>query len=168
MPVAIAVRASAAVPLYYGAVFIDSAGNVTEHPEKDVQYNVYIDGGLLANYPINIFNDSADNKANIINKYTIGLNLERPEQIAYAEHNAGIAPYSIHSFQGYLSALYNLTIEQLNKNVSYGEEKKHTIYISTSNLSPRVRHITTEQKKLLFSNGEDAARKFFDETPYLK
>ena len=78
----------------------------------------------------------------------------------YAKTNTGIAPYDIHSFPGYIGALYNLTIEQLNKNIPHSVEQKHTIYISTSNLSPRVRRITMEQKKLLFANGEEAARMF--------
>ena len=49
LPVAAAVRASAAIPLYYGAVFMDSAGQMTIHPDNDSRYNVYVDGGLLAN-----------------------------------------------------------------------------------------------------------------------
>ncbi len=160
MPIKIAVRASASVPLYYGAVFLDSTDNVIEHPEKEGHYNVYVDGGLLANYPITLFNNAHDNATNTINEHTLGLKLERPEQIAYGKTNTGIAPYNIHSLPGYLAALYNLTIEQLNKNIAHDEEAKHSIYISTSNLSPRVRHITLEQKKLLFTNGADAARDF--------
>ncbi len=160
MPVKTAVRASAAIPLYFGAVFIDSSGNVTEHPDKNRSYDVYVDGGLLANYPINIFN--SDNST-MIDQYTLGLKLERPEQIDYSTQHTGIAPYNINSFSGYMAALYNLTIEQLNKSVPYSEEKKHTIYISTSNLNPKIRHISYEQKELLLKNGADAAEKFFPE-----
>jgi len=164
MSIKTAVRASASVPLYFGAVFIDSAGNVIEHPKKYVHYNVYIDGGLLANYPINIFNTDSDNTNNSINEHTLGLKLDRPEQIEYAKHNTGIAPYNIHSFPGYIAALYNITIETLNKSIPHDEEKKHTVYISTSNLSPRVRHLTAEQKKLLFDNGAEAAKDFLNGT----
>jgi len=164
MPIKTAVRASAAVPLYFGAVFIDSAGNVMEHP-GDQPYDVYVDGGLLDNYPISIFNTTNDITTDKINEHTLGLKLERPEQITFAQYHKGLAPYSIHSFKNYLAALYNLTIEQLNKGMPYDEEKKHTIYISTSNLNPKVRHITTAQKKLLFNNGEDAAKNFFKITP---
>ena len=145
MPVKIAVRASASVPLYFGAVFINSTGEIIAHPKKDGRYVVYVDGGLLANYPITIFNNAHDNATNTINEYTLGLKLERPEQIEYAKTNTGIAPYNMHSFPSYIAALYNITIEQLNKNISHEEEKKHSVYISTSNLSPRVRHITLEQ-----------------------
>ena len=116
------------------------------------------------NYPITIFNDANDPEGTI-NRYTLGLKLTRPEQIVYSGNNTGIAPFDIRSFPGYISALYNLTIEQLNKNIPYQEEKKHTIYISTSNLSPRVRHLSAEQKKLLFSNGMDAAKSFLKPGP---
>ena len=162
MPVKTAVRASAAIPLYFGAVFIDSSGKIIEHPRQDGYYNVYVDGGFLANYPINIFDQDQAVSARSVNEHTLGLKLERPEQIEYAKHHKGIAPYNIHSFPGYIAALYNLTIEQLNKSMPYDEEKKHTIYISTSNLRPRVRHISAEQKQLLFNNGEDAAKNFFE------
>jgi len=162
MPIKTAVKASAAIPLYFGAVFIDSLGNIINQPKKNVNYNVYVDGGLLANYPINIFDTKEDIAANVIDNYTLGLNLERPEQIAYSKEQEGIAPYNIHSFFSYVAALYNLTIEQLNKNTNQAEERKHSIYISTSNLSPKVRHITIEQKKMLFHNGSEGAKAFFD------
>ncbi len=162
MQIKTAVRASVSVPLYFGAVFMDSTGKIVESPDHNTRYNVFVDGGLIANYPITIFNNNHENTTDAINEGTLGLKLDRPEQIEWYENNTGIAPYDIHSFAGYLGALYNLTIEQLNKNVPYSEEKKHTIYISTSNLSPRVRHISDEQKQLLFNNGEDAAKRFFD------
>ncbi|MES2704382.1 MAG: patatin-like phospholipase family protein [Bacteroidota bacterium] len=160
MPIKIAVRASVSVPLYYAAVFIDSTGKAVKHPVPGC--NVYVDGGLVANYPLDLFNTAEDNAHNRINEHTLGLKLERPEQIAHQQqYRPGIAPFRIHSFNSYMGALYNMTLEQLNKRISYGEEKKHTVYISTSNMSPRVRHITDEQKTVLFKNGEDGARAFF-------
>ena len=162
MPLKIAVRASASIPLYFGAVFMDSSGNIAAHPEEGNDYNVYADGGLAANYPITIFNSINDDELGKINPATLGLSLERPEQIAYSKNHTGIAPFRIHSFSSYVAALYNLTIEKMNKREHYEEESKHTIYISTSNLNPRVRHISSEQKRLLFNNGEVAARKFFE------
>jgi len=162
MPVAAAVRASASIPLYYGAVFLDSLGNPVEHPKKDVFYDVYVDGGLMANYPLQLFNSGEHIPGEQVCKNTLGLKLERPEQISYYTGHTGIAPYDIHTLPTYIAALYNLTIEQLNRNVAYEQERRNTIYISTGNLSPRVRHISDDQKQLLFDNGEQAARKFFD------
>jgi NTE family protein len=166
MPVKTAVRASASVPLYFGAVFIDSTGQAVERPDKNRRYDIYADGGLMDNYPIDLFNEIADNTKARINKYTLGLKLQRPEQITYEQNHTGLAPYDIHSFPAYLGALYNITIEQLNKKyIDPQDEKRHSIQISTSNLSPRVRHITEKQKKLLFDNGAQAARAFLAALP---
>ncbi len=164
MPVINAVRASSAIPLYYKAILLDSTGNIVKNPSDTGRYNVFIDGGILDNYPINIFKDNNRPTTNI-SPYTLGLKLERPEQIDYNKNTSGIAPYNINNFASYLSALYNMFIEQLNKAVPYEEEKKQTIYISNSNLSPRVRHMSAEQKKLLYDNGYKAVGKFFDTIP---
>ncbi len=160
MPIKVAVRASASIPLYYRAVLLDSAGNIIEKPGDNIPYNVFIDGGILDNYPIDIFKDQ--NHSGSISQYTLGLKLERPEQIDYNKSATGIAPYNINNFGSYLAALYNMMIEQLNRNVAHDEEKKQSIYISTSNLSPRVRHMSTEQKKMLYNNGYAAAKEFFE------
>jgi NTE family protein len=150
----------AAIPIYFAAVFTDSTGTVIEHPKRQGNYNVYVDGGLLDNYPIDVFKDG-ESPPSAVSQFTLGLKLERPEQITYGQNHDGLAPYPIHSFGNYVGALYNVIIEQLNKGIPPAEERNHTIYISTSNLNPRVRHITREQKELLFNNGTDGARKFF-------
>lgn len=162
MPIKTAVRATVSVPLYYSAVFMDSLHHVVEKPRKGCLYNIYVDGGLLANYPLMMFNTHADSAANRVNEYTLGLKLGRPEQIACNGTNKGIAPFQINSFKKYIASLYNITIEQLNTGIPNGEEISHSIYISTSNMSPRVRHITDEQKRALFNNGVDGARQFFE------
>lgn len=159
MKVSVAVRASVSIPLYYTAVFTDSTGHRCAAPQPNG--NVYVDGGLLANYPITMFNSATDNANNTINPQTLGLKLERPEQITHQQRNSGIAPYNIHTFNSYIGALYNMTMEQLSKRIPYDEEKKHTIYISTGNMNPKVRRITDAQKHLLCNNGEAAVYAFF-------
>lgn len=160
MQIKTAVRASVSIPLYYAAVLLDSTGHLY-NKSKGGHYDVYADGGLKANYPITMFNTLEDDERRRVNPCTLGLKLERPEQISYEATNHGIAPFEIHSLGSYLGALYNLTIEQLNPPVPYEEERKHTIYISTSNINPRVRKVSMAQKKLLFENGEKAAAAFF-------
>ena len=159
LPLKVAVRASASVPLYYGAVFIDSAGRYANKPIEGGNYHVFADGGLLANYPITLFNEPADSGR--INPHTLGLKLDRPEQINYYPTSAGLAPYDIRGFKNYLGALYTLTIEHLNTSLPYAVEKKNTIYISNGNMSPRVRHISAEQKDDLYNNGKARAEQIF-------
>lgn len=162
MQVKAAVRASVSIPLYFGAVFMDSAGNVYRNPPDGLCCDVYADGGLAANYPLTMFNTRADDSMHTVNRYTLGLKLERPEQIGYRESAGGIAPYPIHSLTGYVGALYNFVIEGMNPAVPYAIEKQHTIYISTSNISPRVRKVSRQQKQLLYENGYKAAAAFLN------
>jgi NTE family protein len=157
MPIVKAVRASASIPFYYEAVLMDSLGNTFKRTDSNCC--VYADGGLLTNYPITIFNEGNDSGK--INQFTLGLKLDRPEQISYYSTNNGLAPFKINSFKNYVAGLYNVTMEQLNPSVPHSIEKLHTIYISTGNMSPKVRHITGKQKKELYTNGVIAAEQFF-------
>jgi NTE family protein len=147
-----AVRTSVSIPLYFRAVLLDSLGNRQsyQHPEGA---EVYVDGGLLANYPLTMFDTGG-----IANPYTLGLKLERPEQL----DNSGseIAPYNISSLSSYVAALYNITIENLNRDSSYASERGRTVYISTGSIGPRVRRMNHHTRTLLYQYGEDGAQQF--------
>jgi len=161
MEIKTAVRTSISVPLYFSAVFLDSNGHRLRKPSPQDRYGIFVDGGILANYPLGLFDTSATGNYKT-NDRTLGLKLERPEQIGYFDAaNRDIAPYEIRNFSGYIAALYNLIIEKLNRDQAFRHEDYRTIYISTSNMNPRVRHITTAQKELLYDNGRQAAQKFF-------
>jgi NTE family protein len=151
MEVATAVRASMSIPLYYKAVRLDSAGKKTDSKTADV----FIDGGLTMNYPLTVF-DSAG-----VNPHTLGLKLERPEQIDYYNKDKAIAPYPISNFRSYVGALYNLTIETLSRKNSMEEEAFRTIYISTAGVNPKVKKVSRKQKELLYESGLRAAKRFF-------
>jgi NTE family protein len=154
MKVCTAVRASISVPVYFSAVFLDSTGKrVFGKREKDSFIDVYVDGGLLANYPLTIF-DSQYNKME-----TLGLKLDRPEQIDYRKTSSGVAPYQIDGLKTYISAFYNIILENLNK-LPDSTEMLRTIYISTGNINPRVRKISNYNKQLLYANGKDAVEAF--------
>ncbi len=156
MQVRTAVRASMSVPLYFSAVFLDSAGNKVRKGRL-AEAHIFIDGGVLANYPLAIF-DSGYAQGN---PHTLGLKLERPEQIDQYKSSRDIAPYKIDHFTSYVSALYNLILERLNRDTAFAWEEKRTVYISTSNMNPRVKHITREQKEILYRNGKIDIGQFF-------
>ena len=50
-----AVRISMSVPLYFEAVFIDSAGQVLNNKNLSGHFDVMVDGGPTGNFPISIF-----------------------------------------------------------------------------------------------------------------
>lgn len=149
MPVSRAVCASISIPLYFGAVFLDSNGSRSRKPQPG--YDIYIDGGVVANYPLALFDSGTVNPA------TLGFKLERPEQIAWQKRGTDIAPYTIARVSDYVGALYNLVIEKLNRPEHMEAEQVRTIYISTGNISPRVRRLSTAQKEVLVKLGAEGA-----------
>ncbi len=167
LPLKTAVRISCAIPFYYEPVYLDSSGKAVKKRVAGYQYQIYVDGGLIANYPITIF-DSCYRQGNPLvcdslwcNPETLGIKLERPEQIEQYKQSTDISPYSINSFNDYSAAFFNLIIETLNRRNNLQYERNRTIYLSDGNLPARVRKMKAEEKDLLFVNGEQAVSKFF-------
>jgi NTE family protein len=151
MEIATAVRVSASIPLYFRAVKLDSLGH------KSDTGDVFVDGGFLINYPLTLFDSGR------VNPHSLGLKLERPEQIAYSLNDPGFAPYEITDLKSYMGALYTLTLESINRKMPIEDERSRTIYISTAGIAPRARTMNREQKEVLYENGRRAARAFFSE-----
>ncbi|QDA60405.1 patatin-like phospholipase family protein [Hymenobacter jejuensis] len=169
--VADAVRISMSIPLYFRAVLLDEASNVIVKPKKDQKVNVLVDGGLLANYPIWLFDDarylldsqSVINNASkpFSNPETLGLRLDRAEQIAYDTLSNGrqqLAPYDIQNFGSYVGALYTLAIENLNP--AQPTDWKRTISISTLGFNPKIKRVSAQQKQALMTSGREGVRAF--------
>lgn len=164
-----AVHISSCIPFYFIPVAIDSSGNEVSLQDTTVSYDLYVDGGMLCNYPINIF-DSCSNSGNpltcdevIYNQQTLGLKLERGEQInEFNQNKTGIAGYQIKNMRQYSSAIMNLMMESVNrKSPNLSNEKGRTIYISYGDISGRPRKVSATEKKILHNNGAFAANKFF-------
>ena len=112
MRVADAVRISMSIPLYFRAVLLDAQNQViTGTPAPDQPVQVLVDGGLLANYPIDLFDyprylpagsiGQPDAHGHVFNPETLGLRLDRAEQIPLDGAPAGrqqLAPYAITDF----------------------------------------------------------------------
>lgn len=168
-----AVLISSSIPFYFTPVSIDSLGNEVSLKDTMAKYDLYVDGGMLCNYPINIF-DSCENgndpltcKNVIYNPQTLGLKLERGEQIKEFENGkTAIAPYQIKSMKQYSSAVMNLMMESINrKSLNLENERGRTIYISYGDISGRPRKIAAAERKILNDNGKEAANNFFNNIP---
>jgi NTE family protein len=164
-----AVHISGCIPFYFKPVPIDSAGNEVSLTDTLANYNLYVDGGMLCNYPINMFDSCVDgsnpltSEKVIYNPKTLGLKLERGEQIEeFEKSDSDIAPYQINNMKEYSSAVMNLMMETINrKSPRLDNERGRTIYISYGDISGRPRKISAEEKKMLHDNGVEAADKFF-------
>lgn len=163
-----AVRISGSIPIYFKPVFIDSLGQVAKKPVRGAHYDIYVDGGLISNFPITLFDSCGCTcnpltcKVQKFNPATLGLKLERPEQIEEFRHSTEIPPYQIQSFNQYLDAFSNLLMETLNRKGQLEEEKGRTIYISYGAMGSKIKKLKPEAKQLLFDNGRKAAKGFFE------
>jgi NTE family protein len=161
-----AVRISGSIPLYFRPVFIDSSGREVKKPKPGYNYQLYVDGGMISNYPIGMF-DTCGCTCNPLtcntpafNNATLGLKLERPEQIEQFKQSNDIPPYTINNLSQYLNAFSNLLLETMNRRGNMENEKGRTIYISYGDIQSKVRKMKDEQKRYLFANGQKAAQQF--------
>lgn len=176
MPIALAVRISSTVPLYFEPVALDNQLQKLKKADTISFVNYYVDGGMLCNYPICMFDSSEDDIINPLlsnkvkfNLQTIGIKLERPQQIdSINKNNTKIPAYDINKLSEYLAAFSNLLMETLNRKYPNLEnEKGRTIYVSHGNISSRVKRTKQQDKLLLYENGVTAANNFFSRLPNL-
>ncbi len=169
LSVADAVRASMSIPLYYCAVFMDSTGKFYQRPPRTVPADVLVDGGLLMNYPIGLFDQNrflSIPKADlapetfVFNEETLGLRLESAEQIKADAQNLGLASYPIRSFKSYMGAFYNLVSEAANRYGFRPEDLKRTISIDFQNIGPKVRKLSEAEKNVLIGSGKKCVGDF--------
>jgi NTE family protein len=173
MRIADAVRISMSIPLYYCAVLVDSLGHIYDKQPAHIEVDVMVDGGILMNYPIHLFDqekyikasDSFDSfsegNTKIFNNQTIGLRLERSEQIEFDRNSSDLAPFKINGMSEYVSAFYNILLENANRKNFTKADIARTISIDFKNTSPRVRKLSITEKETLINAGREAADTFF-------
>lgn len=163
-----AVRVSMSIPLYYQSISINSKGKIIENPLPSDDCDVFVDGGLLMNYPIELFDQTkylstaTDSTVNepVFNEETLGLRLERCEQIDHETRlKTGFAPFEIQDFKGYVSALYNIMTETVGR--PKPEDIVRTIYINDYDMNPKVRKLSEEEKQKMMISGQQGVVEFF-------
>jgi NTE family protein len=173
LPIALAVRISGGVPLYFEPVALDNQLHEIKKNDTVSFVNYYVDGGMLCNYPISMFDSCEDGGINPLfcdkvkfNDQTIGIKLERPQQIDSLNQNSiRIPTYDINKLSGYLAAFSNLLMETLSRKYPGLEnEKGRTIYVSQGNISSIIKKTKQQDKLLLYENGVKAADNFFLQT----
>ncbi len=156
-----AVRISMSIPLYFRAVCIDEKGVVC-NCRKSPYADLVIDGGMTGNYPITMFDSVDASGIRIANRETLGIKIDTPEQIESDHNHLGLAPASIRNFRGYLSAFYNYTIENLNRQSLREDDWSRTVSISSGEIGARIRKLSPQEKETLTRNGRQAVEAFLD------
>lgn len=156
-----ALRISFSIPLYFEPVIIDDGGTLQKQ-HKNPAYHLMVDGGMLANYPIHIFDSTkfitgdTMNNSFLQNKETLGLLLDKPEQLEYRDK--GNYPLPIYSLMDYVKAVYQTAIDKPNPDLP---SLRRTITISHLNMSGRVRKLSRATIQKLVESGRQGILTFF-------
>ncbi|HET9746696.1 MAG TPA: patatin-like phospholipase family protein [Chitinophagaceae bacterium] len=156
MKVLDAVRISISIPLYFEPVFIDSNGRVVYHPKQKQGLDVFVDGGIVENFPIHIF-DTATPDLN-----TIGFRMDHDAQIESDKLDRTLAEMEVGNLNEYFRAFYSIVIENLNRQRLTDIDWQRTVSISDGNVQPRVRKVLTKEINILIENGRKAVRNRFN------
>lgn len=132
LPVATAIRMSISIPWFY----------------KPCKYNnkLYVDGGLMDNYPISIYNDRLDE--------VVGMYIHS-DKTEYMEDIKDLETYSFILFQCFNKAYSNRTIDS---------HTKHTIDINIDSMNAIKYKLSTEEKLHMYTKGFQAVTDYFSKT----
>jgi NTE family protein len=166
MKVKDAIRVSMSIPLYYEPVFLDASGKIVDHPRNKSGLDVMLDGGFVANFPIKIFDSTRYFSPASVNTFapnpeTIGVRIDREDQIENDQKGNRLAPMEVNSIKEYFAAFYNIIIENLNRQTLTNEDWQRTVSISDGNVGPKVRKLSREEVDVLIYNGAAGTKQFF-------
>lgn len=178
MRIADAVRISMSIPVFFAAV-------------RNTRADVFVDGGVLNNYPIKLFDRqkyiSPQNQAKmtlrreyydkeneqflikhpksspyVYNKETLGLRLDSKQEIGIFRYGSELHRQKIGGFGDYTKALLS-TIMEIQGNIHlHSDDWQRTIYIDTLGVGTTDFDIYDDMKKKLEESGRDGAKLYFD------
>jgi len=178
MPLAEALRISMSIPLFFAAKRYG--------PRKDV----YVDGGVMLNYPIKLFDrpryidmkkervaardTEYYNKNNamfllkkpkrsryVYNRQTLGMRLDTSEEIALFRYNEPIKEDKIDSFSDFARKLFSAIMQAQENQHLHSDDWQRTIYINTLDVKTTNFSLSDDKKKALLQEGINGAENYF-------
>lgn len=180
MPLVDAVRTSMSIPLFFTAV-------------RDKRRDVLVDGGVLDNYPIKLFDrekylDPLEKKAHsflpeyyaktnktliakaaspyVYNKETLGFRLDTKEEIEVFRDHKPPPRHHISDFLSYSKGLIETMLEAQESQHLHSDDWQRTIYIDTLGIKTTDFDLSDEKKKELLKSGvvnTEAYFKWYDD-----
>lgn len=142
--VAHAIRMSMSIPLFFATI------------RHGINSHLYVDGGVLNNYPIQLFD-----KDGIKNPETMGIRLDTREEIDVFENGAAPSGKKIENIKDYAEALVGTLIAaQENRHLDQADWNR-TIYVNTLNVKTTDFSINENDKRALVTSGIQGAHKYF-------
>lgn len=178
MELATAVRISMSIPLFFAAV---------RHGDRK---DVYVDGGVQLNYPVKLFDRKRYidmrkdrkaartteyyNKENarlelqrpgrspyIYNRQTLGLRLDKQEEIGLFRYDEPIKGKPVKDFTDYARALYSALMNVQNNVHLHGDDWQRTVYINTLDVGTTDFNLSEGKKDELIEEGILGTERYF-------
>ena len=150
--VADAVRSSAGIPFFFRPYRLPAAKEFS----AGHGYVLGTDGGMLSNYPIDIFD-----RPNGARWPTLGVKLSARQQVTTSMWKS-----DANALQLATSLVSTMTDARDQLHVDDPYYASRTIFIDTTGFSSTNFHLTTTDKLTLFTNGHNAARQFLTTWDY--
>lgn len=172
--IADAVRISMSIPLFFAA-------------KRSMRGDVYVDGGVLNNYPIKLFDrkkymDSANfsepdyykrinlqlagserpKSTYVYNKETLGFRLDTKEEISVFRDHAEPPHRNIDNFFDYSWALIDTILEAQQNSHLHSDDWARTVYIDTLGVGTTDFDLSDSKKEELVASGKTGAEKYFE------
>jgi NTE family protein len=176
--VADAVRMSMSIPLFFAA-------------RRSARGDVYVDGGVLDNYPIKLFDRKkylSDREAGesyseppyyavinkglekldrpiskyLYNKETLGFRLDTKEEISIFRDHSAPPSHKIDNFFDYAWALVDTLMEAQQSMHLHGDDWARSIYIDTLGVKTTQFDLPAEMKDRLVQSGREGVYKYFE------
>jgi len=171
MRLADAVRISMSLPLFFTAI-------------RNTRNDVYVDGGLLNNYPVKLFDrekyvvrekrktdyyekqnasflrEHPESSPYVYNKETLGFRLDSKEEIAGFRYNEPQVDKIDHFFE-YIEALIKTVLDSQSNTHLHGDDWQRTIYIDTLGVSTTNFSLSDDMKRALEESGRSGADEYF-------
>jgi NTE family protein len=173
MCVADAARISMSIPLFFAS-------------KRNVRGDVYVDGGVLSNYPVKLFDrekyvSSASRNTGyydeentrlqseginispyIFNEETLGFRLDSAKEIAVFRDQAEPPSDEVEDFFDYVKALIVTYMESQQNLHLHSDAWKRTIYIASLGVGTTQFDLDDQTKNILVESGKAGVNKYFD------
>ena len=175
--IADAVRISMSIPLFFAAV-------------RNARDDVYVDGGMLNNYPVKLFDrmkyiDTANgskmarkteyyDKENkrflkkhpnsspyVYNKETLGFRLDSKQEIGVFRYGAEPAHHKVDDFFDYIKGLVSTMMESQGNLHLHSDDWHRTVYIDTLGVKTTEFGLSDAKKQKLEESGKKGTNTYF-------
>jgi NTE family protein len=161
-----AVRISMSIPLFFAAV-------------KEADGDVFVDGGVTWNYPLNLFDEKrylskkTDSKLfikpkyptvygadHVYNKETLGFRLDTRDEIEAAKKGWRSPPKDISNIVDYIKALLGYMMDMANKAHLHENDWHRTVFIDTLGVRTTDFNLPPETVDALIKSGQIGMRSY--------